>query len=200
MTHGASASTDAAPECFKVNSTGNLKERRQRRQRLHGLHCYLAQTGAAAVAASRHLQSRLDATVEADPGQGTRAVGVSQWIRETACTVGSAIGQPPQRPFEDPETPSLMLWACDLAVGSSLAAVVLFTVAFTGLNALDHSADEGEATSTMERNAQEQLAIIGPDKWLLGRMKMIMVVWVSAVSGGLLNVKHVLWSTMLLGF
>uniref|UniRef100_A0A7S4RSK4 Uncharacterized protein n=1 Tax=Alexandrium monilatum TaxID=311494 RepID=A0A7S4RSK4_9DINO len=186
---GASASTSIAPDWYKIQSPGSYKERRQRRQRLHGLHCYLAQTGVAAVAATQH-QSRLDAAVDTDSGQGTLAVGVSQWIQDAVCTVGSAIGLPPQRPFEDPDAPSLVLWACDMAVGSSLAVVVFFTVAFTGVNALDRTAEE----------TQDQIVVIGPDKWLVGRMKMIIVVWVSAVSGGLLNVKHVLWSTMLLGF
>merc|ERR1712008_234896 len=63
-----------------------LKERRQRRQRLHGLHCYLAQTGMAAVSALPA------SSTDSAPGREELA-SPGAWLREAMLSLADAIGK-----------------------------------------------------------------------------------------------------------
>lgn len=67
---------DCGEDCFKTEDDYPLK-RRQRRQRLHSLHCYVARTGVVAVVASasmltRQVENLTRQDFRADPAQGIR--------------------------------------------------------------------------------------------------------------------------------
>lgn len=195
----AELSFSAAP-LSPTPSSMCLKDRRQRRQRLHSLHCYIAQPFAAAVAVSAAMlvvpevsegASDASTTPSGRAAAGLRlAVDCAAVLRDTVVGVASAIGKPPRRPFEEQDGLPGLLWMADLSILCCLASLVFFAYAFMPQNCMDPS--EEEPSSTQGASSE---GVRGS-----GRLRVLAVVWLSVVSGGALNIKHPLRSALLCGF
>mmetsp|Transcript_5712 Transcript_5712/g.13676 ORF Transcript_5712/g.13676 Transcript_5712/m.13676 type:complete len:190 (+) Transcript_5712:91-660(+) len=185
------ASSATETECHEATLPGYSEEWRHCRQWLYKLYCYT--TWMRVAAAPRHLQERLHAIASAedmDPcGEGRGAVA-SQQHEDVAGTLASAIYGPRESPLEGPDTPALLWRVVGFAVGISLMVAAFFAAASIGLQSFHQMEKPGECQIS---------ATNGPDEWMFGSMKMIMVVSVSAVSSGIFNIKGVTWPTMLLG-
>lgn len=194
-----------------------MESRQRRRQRLQGLHGYVAGT-VVTVAASAAL--RLEALPEGPSPRTAGAAGTllatgsflcdllaglagllrsalagaGAHAREAAQGLAVAIGEPPRRPLWEHDAGTGLLWAVDVAVVCVILAACLFALGF--------------ATMPREWGAGKELASGAPgpedehDELVrpIGRGTRVLVAVVfPALSGGLLNVKHSLVSAHLCG-
>lgn len=170
---------------FKIDDVP-LK-RRQRRQRLHSLHCYVARSGVVAVAASASMLTRQvqnmapvegishqeDAHGPHDPSITICAIisnvksslactagGYAARAGELASTLADAIGPPPQRVWEEQDdVPLLLFWAINLCALCSLVSLGLFVFCFY--------MPVGSVDASAEAEAVDRLQITPPSPLLL---------------------------------
>lgn len=195
-------------------STKESKARSRRRERLHGVHCYIAKTGLSAVAASAAVlglrsteEIALEATSSAAAGARSSIfalyLGSVSWASEAAAAARAAllalaesIGRPPRQPLQDPDPPAVLLWTIDLLIIFLLASAVLFVLAFAAgapAEAADYMTKDTRGFDALKPSAPER----GPS--FSGRAKMLLLVVGSVLAGGLLNVKHIMWSALKCG-
>jgi hypothetical protein len=175
-------------------------KRKQRREKLHSLHCYVAQTSAVAVAASASIMAEGAA---AGGGSANRSI-VAANAAILACVVGgimavssnllssfaNAIGNPPHRAEgREDETPPVGFWLKHLCGLFCFASLVMFGIGFLA-DPIDHS-------STMSSISEV---------WLLSNtstddqlFRVLSVIALSLISGCLLGLKHPLQSALLCG-
>ncbi|CAJ1413485.1 unnamed protein product [Effrenium voratum] len=155
------------------------KSRQQRRQRIHTVHCYIARTTASAVAVSAAILSSAEAPDDAASSDSWVKILVNliyrllSFMQDVLASIGEVIGRPPRMPLSEPEPPAALLWAVDLCILSSVLAFGFLVWAF--MNWSDEEEDpkmEGETFG--ER--------------MLTRFRVVIVMALSALGGGLLNV------------
>jgi hypothetical protein len=193
-----------------VKATEAAMTRQRRRQRLHSVHCYIARTSVAAVAVSAAMFNELSVQTEDSfdispswkawsPLPSIRVhfesliTHVFAWLQDAVKTLAEAIGRPPRMPLCDQDPPSALLWAVDLFLIFSLAAAVLFILSFTADNSPKSEGGIEEATSSSSSVS------VSSESRLIGRLRVFAVFMLSALSGGVLNVRHPIKSTLLLG-
>lgn len=203
------------------------KARQRRRQRLHSVHCYIAQTGVAAVAASAaamlgHRSGEEEeeeaSEVQSGTAHGPAAFRVTlgsfgkmiscmlSWIHGLLGCLVRSIGHPPRMPLQASDPPTALLWLIDLCLLLLLASFILFVLAFTATG----TAIMDECVGAVESRVQDMNHCIGQSMEMedgkatvdqnFGRAKVIIVVALSTFSGGLLNVKHAIRSAVFCGF
>lgn len=211
---GASPRSPAG--AFPLKPRGGMSCRRDRRQRLQGLHCYLART-VVTVAASAAM---LEAMPEGPPGDAgaagasfascsnlmdlvaripvlLRSVlrGAVAYTRESFDNLSAAAGEPPRRPFEDPDAPGGLPWAVDAAIICCILAVAMFALAFATMPRDCEGSKDPESTHAEGTPEQTEFAKGGAKVF-----RVILMAVLPAVSGAMLNVKHVLVPTLLCSF
>lgn len=207
------ATANAVDSDKMLDGPMKLSARQQRRRRLQQVHGY-AWTGAAAVAAaasaamlsgdiegsSDRLAANLDSHLEPGSSVHCSLPGLRQLIAglcDAAKAMLELIGRPPRLPLSEPEPPATLLWAADLCIICVTASAILFILAMTA------GADPDEPEEPLEelQDSVSKGSIVEDfSAGLLTRLRVIAVIVLSATSGGFLNVKHVLKSTLFLGF
>eukprot|EP00440_Ansanella_granifera_P019999 gb/GFBE01021730.1/.p1 GENE.gb/GFBE01021730.1/~~gb/GFBE01021730.1/.p1 ORF type:complete len:153 (+),score=23.94 gb/GFBE01021730.1/:1-459(+) len=129
-------------------------------------------------------------------GQSSGSVftGLISSLRDAFAGLVEAIGRPPRLPFSEQDPPATLLWAADLCIICIVAATLLFVLAFT--------ADNG--TEDVEDALEESDKVWGEEgttfsERMLTRLRVMIVIVLSALSGGLLNVKHSVHSALFHG-
>eukprot|EP00932_Pfiesteria_piscicida_P021072 SRR837773.7868.p1 GENE.SRR837773.7868~~SRR837773.7868.p1 ORF type:complete len:229 (-),score=17.70 SRR837773.7868:107-751(-) len=206
-----------------------VKDKQSKRRRLRTLHCYFARTSLSAAAASAALPCRglqlevfelggeessraLEGVagfgaVLAVPAEGPRAdstedasvVERPEWrfvsFSDAAGWLREAVGPPPRRPLNEPDPSLALLFSGDLGIMCAVAGIFLLVSAFAVENGgqvviVDETA---EATLTLVDAAVGEFGKRVPSRtaWL--------VVWISALAGGALNIQHTVRSALLCG-
>lgn len=115
--------------------------------------------------------------------------------KEAIDSLSVAIGEPPRRPFEDPDAPSGLSWAADLAIICCILATIMVVMAFATMpRDCGSSEDEDAAYAAV---AVEQT---GFAKCREKFIRVILVVMFPAIGGGLLNAQHPLIPALLRSF
>eukprot|EP00931_Biecheleriopsis_adriatica_P090686 TRINITY_DN64628_c0_g1_i1.p1 TRINITY_DN64628_c0_g1~~TRINITY_DN64628_c0_g1_i1.p1 ORF type:complete len:227 (+),score=38.92 TRINITY_DN64628_c0_g1_i1:71-751(+) len=173
--------------------------RKRRRDRIHSVHCYITRTSIAAVAASALILSGEDGETDpaSSPSAGRRLTNMMASLSSYLCNalsgLAEAIGRPPRMPLQEQDTPAALLWAVDLSILAALATLAFFVLAFSA-----QSSAEDESLVTEEPLKDSEIVESFSEK-LLYRIRVVLVMVVSALSGGLLNVKHLLRHALFLG-
>lgn len=204
-------------------------KRRQRRQRLHSLHCYVARTTVVAVATSASMLTR---QVE----HMARAEGISQLredahgtdgkfsiflaiidnfksclgqsigdtsarICQAAASLANAIGEPPQRALagQEDQDAPLLMFWAINLCAICSVATVVFFV--LAFTVSPDSRSEPEAVEQIQLNAPNSpQPTVAEDKKLGGLFRVLGVVSLSLVSGCGLGLRHPVQSALLSGF
>jgi len=216
----ASSSGDSETESPQAargcpDARGGFEIRRKRRQRLHGLHGYVA---CAVVTAATSVAMQLEALPDDSPAR-TGAVGTTlatssilpellaglarflrsaltdagAYVQEAIQSLTLAVGEPPRRPFEENDAWHLVC-LMDLAILCFILATCLFAVAFA---MMPRECEVGkELASGAIGSEDEQEEVVRP---ICRGSRMFMAVIFSALAGGVLNIKHRLLSALLCG-
>ncbi|CAK0805535.1 unnamed protein product [Prorocentrum cordatum] len=207
-------SSNASPRS-PLKPAGGFNCRRDRRQRLQGLHCYLARTVVTVAASAAMLEAMPEGQPDGGGSTGTsfascsflkdlvadvpvllRSVlrGAAAYARDSLDGLAAAAGEPPRRPFEDAGAPSWLPWAVDAAIVCGILAVVLFALAFAAMPRPCGGGQEAEPGGAEGAGGPTELAKGGAKVF-----RVVMMAVLPAVSGALLNVKHVLVPALLCG-
>jgi hypothetical protein len=106
-----------------------------------------------------------------------------------------AIGEPPRRPFEDPDAPSGLPWAADIAIVCFVLAAVMVVMAFATM--------PSDCGSSKDQDAAHAAVTVEQTGFAKCRAKFIRVLLVAifpAVGGGVLNVQHPVIPALLRSF
>lgn len=179
---------------------------------MQNVHCYLARTGVAAVAASAAMLSvspedsgrvgidtACEQVLDADKpkwGWSHAIASFTEWLRDAIASVVEVVGAPPRRPLDEPDPSLALLWAGDIAILCVVAGLILLIGAFTANNS-PWSAGEDTKVASFSKAAPS--AFLEISHRLTGRVSVTAVVLLSAVAGGTLNIKHALRSALLCG-
>lgn len=127
---------------------------------------------------------------------------VRSWLRSARAhakeAIGSlsvAIGAPPRRPFEDPDVPSQLPWAADLAIICCILAAVMIVMAFTTM-----PGDCGSSEAQDAAHAAVTVEQTGFAKCCEKFIRVILVVIFPAAGGAVLNAQHPLIPALLRSF
>jgi len=109
--------------------------------------------------------------------------------KEAIDSLSVAIGEPPRRPFEDPDAPSRLPWVADLAVICCILAVVMLVMAFATMPGDCGSSEDQDAA-----NAAVTVEQTGFSKCCEKCIRVMLAVIFLAVcvdeGGAVLNVQH----------
>jgi len=202
------SSDEATTPIANVEDSGILKQpmksRQLRRQRIHTVHCYIARTTVSAVAASAAMFEFSGEVIQDDADgsmTGTDSLFsffislVSRFIshmQDSIYKLGDMIGRPPRDPFSE-DTPPALLWAVDIGL-VCVAMAILCGIAAFAAGAPQADPDPASFKETSDELPPDS---IGDRLWYRTRVVIVMVL--SALGGGLLNVKHSVHSALFLG-
>mmetsp|Transcript_2673 Transcript_2673/g.4675 ORF Transcript_2673/g.4675 Transcript_2673/m.4675 type:complete len:200 (-) Transcript_2673:86-685(-) len=190
-TTGHGGNSPSKSDFHKVSSDelGALKTSRQlRRQRIHTVHCYIAQTTVSAVAASAAILSSEEDDISSNRSMNpfVALTRLFSTLHEAFGSILGAIGRPPRLPLME-QNSSCLLVVVDLCLLSTLVALLFLLWAFLG----NRTAAPQECTSKTE---DESLL-----ERILMRFRVLVVMILSVLGGGFLNVKHSIRSALFLG-
>lgn len=194
---------------------GGFENRRKRRQRLHGLHGYVACTVVTvATSVAMHLEAlpdgpaaRAGAAAGAPLATGSvlpellaslarflrsALTDAGGYVQEAVQSLTVAVGEPPRWPFEEGGTGHLLCMV-DAAILCSILAACLFVTGFAMMPRECDVVKEAACGAIGSEDDQEE--VVRPTS---KETRMLMAV-VCALSGGVLNIKHELLSTLLCG-
>lgn len=186
-------STKLGSSLCLIPSTPSLKEKQQRRRQLQSLHSYLVRTSISAAAASVVVAIG-DGLADADSGPDSETEGGERqttWLR-------TAFGGPPQRPLSSAWPSYPLLLAGDIGIVCALAAMALICTAFAADNGFHDHGDAQQDVPWLESMLMASSNANATVGKVSGKGVMV-VVWLSALAGGALNVKHILRSALLCG-
>lgn len=106
-----------------------------------------------------------------------------------------AIGEPPRRPFEDPDAPSGLPWAADIAIVCFVLAAVMVVMAFATMPSDCGSIEDQDAALAAVTVEQTGFA-----KCRAKFIRVLLVVLFPAVGGGVLNLEHPVIPALLRSF
>mmetsp|Transcript_77059 Transcript_77059/g.170123 ORF Transcript_77059/g.170123 Transcript_77059/m.170123 type:complete len:197 (-) Transcript_77059:91-681(-) len=187
-TTGNSPSKSDFHKGMSSDELGGLKTSRQlRRQRIHTVHCYIAQTTVSAVAASAAILSSEEDDVSSNRSMNpfvafTRLFSA---LHEAFGSILGAIGRPPRLPLME-QNSSCLLIVVDLCLLSTLVALLFLLWAFLG----NRTAPQECTSKTEDESLLERI---------LMRFRVLVVMILSVLGGGFLNVKHSIRSALFLG-
>jgi len=115
--------------------------------------------------------------------------------KEAIDSLSVAIGEPPRRPLEDPDAPSGLPWAADLAIICCILAVVMVVMAFATMPGDCGSSEDQDAAHVAVTVEQTGFAKCC-DKFI----RVMLVVIFPAIGGSVLNVPHPLIPALLRSF
>lgn len=178
--NASSPKSDYQQASDEVGLLKTSRQRQLRRQRIHTVHCYIAQTTVCAVAASAAILS----SEEDDTDSSTLNFTCLTFLQECLASIAEAIGRPPRMPLLEQNGSTSLLWAVDLCLLSTLVAAFYLLWAFLG-----SPAEDEEPKSVSEEPFAERV---------LMRCRVLIVMILSALAGGFLNVKHSIHSALFL--
>eukprot|EP00434_Breviolum_minutum_P004541 symbB.v1.2.004005.t1/scaffold225.1/size261367/6 len=162
-----------------------LKSPRQlRRQRIHTVHCYIAQTTVSAVAASAAILSSEVEDGSTDSSMNMTFNRLFSALQDAMSSFAEAIGRPPRMPLLEHNSSTSLLWIVDFCLLSTLLALIFMAWAFLGRT------NQEEPEGTEDESFLERL-------WM--RVRVLIVMLLSVFGGGFLNVKHSIRSALFLG-
>jgi len=204
-------------------------KRRQRRQRLHSLHCYVARTTVVAVATSASMLTRqVEHMARADgisqlreDANGTHGIfsfflaiidnfksclgqsigGTSARIGQAATSLANAIGEPPQRALggHEDQDAPLLMFWAINLCAICTVATVVFFI--LAFTVSPETSSEPEAVDQIQLSTPNNAQpTVVEGKKLGGLFRVLGVVGLSLVSGCGLGLRHPVQSALLSGF
>lgn len=206
-------SPQAARRC--PSGGGGFESRQKRRQRLHGLHGYVACTVVTvATSVAMQLEALPDSSSVRTGAVGaplatssilsellagfarflrSALTGAGAYVQEAIQSLTLAVGEPPRRPFEENDAGHLIC-IMDVGILCFILAMCLFAVSFASMPREDEVGKELASGPFWSEDEQEE--VVRP---VCKESRMFMAVVFSALAGGVLNINHWLLSTLLLG-
>jgi len=116
------------------------------------------------------------------------------YAKDSFYSISVATGEPPRRPFEDPDAPSWLPWVVDVAIIFCILAVAMFVLAFATMPRDCEGSEDKESTHAEGTVEHGEFAKSGAKVF-----RVILMAVLPAVSGAMLNVKHMLIPALLCG-
>mmetsp|Transcript_35953 Transcript_35953/g.101233 ORF Transcript_35953/g.101233 Transcript_35953/m.101233 type:complete len:218 (+) Transcript_35953:60-713(+) len=186
----------------RVRKEPFTKRRSHRRERIHSLHCYAANTTSATLGFS---------------GNGEKcgfcfsalATAAADMVARFRAALVGIFGEPPQQPLVNPNTPGWMLWTIDLSILLGIvffiATIVMIVLAFTAEgtppDVMDVSRAAADALSATTRGlgATQGATVECPkveesdENTFMWRLKLMVVVYCTvSVDSMLGSLRHVI--------